>query len=96
MKKIILGLVMFSSVTSFATNSPKKCIDLAEKKALKTFKGRNVEGSECKKLTTRAGSTYHRCEVFGSNGDGAGDFEMLILLNENCTKVTFSKITGME
>ncbi len=96
MKKLILGIALLSSTSAFATNSPKQCYNMAEKKALKTFKGRIVEYTRCKKSLARDGHRFHTCQVMGSNGDGAGDFEMLILLNENCSKVTFSKVTGME
>lgn len=98
MKKLILGLTLLSSFSALAANSPKACYDLAEKSALRYFDGRQVDHSVCKKILPRGvgGKTYHRCEVIGSSPNGNGDFEMLFLLNRDCSKITFSKIISEE
>lgn len=98
MKKLLIAMSLVSSISVLAVESPVACYKLAEKSALRMFSGRQVEYSKCKKILPRGvgGKVSHRCLVAGSNGDGAGDFEMLFILNHDCTKVTFSKIISEE
>jgi hypothetical protein len=89
----LIALSLFAGTALVA--APAACEKKAQAAVLKKFGSyfyyggrriRQIETTDCKRLTSKAGSPYYACEVGASTGEGAGDVLFKALVDSRCTK----------
>ena len=90
-------VLLISTLSSSIVFANSTCEVIASKAVNKLERANNkswrVELAECSEA---ANGKVNLCEVSGSNGDGAGDKNFLVVLSENCSKVLEVRLIGEE
>lgn len=101
MKRLLIGLLTLSSLTTFAHAAPKKCYSTAEKSVEKYaiaegydyYDMNGFDAHECSLATNGAAIV---CEVLAAKGDGAAYDTYRVVLNKTCSKTFRVELIGEE